>query len=190
MKQRLKKNLFATMTSKLTHQFKSMNSIKTMRMLIRSKILRNKRVLLLGIKDSTRVAVAIAVTGMQLVALTGAVTEAIAAAAGAIIGATSMKVMKVMKAAIEVSAIEALIEVSAIEALIEDIVAGDSSKTMARILSIVTIVISGSRSRERIKTLKSFKTHPNLSAVAVAITKEGSRPASISDNLVRTTALA
>ena len=177
----MKKNLFATMTSKLTHQFKSMNSIKTMRMLIRSKILRNKRVLLLGIKDSTRVAVAIAVTGMQLVALTGAVTEAIAAAAGAIIGATSMKVMKVMKVAIEVSAIEALIE---------DIVAGDSSKTIARIPSIVTIVISGSRSRERIKTLKSFKTHPNLSAVAVAITKEGSRPASISDNLVRTTALA
>jgi hypothetical protein len=158
-----------------------MNSIKTMRMLIRSKILRNKRVLLLGIKDSTRMAVAIAVTGMQLVALTGAVTEAIAAAAGAIIGATSMKVMKVMKVAIEVSAIEALIE---------DIVAGDSSKTMARIPFIVTIVISGSRSRERIKTLKSFKTHPNLSAVAVAITKEGSRPASISDNLVRTTALA
>ncbi len=169
------------MTSKLSHQFKSMYSIKTMRMLIRSKILRNKRVLLLGIKDSTKVAVAIAVTGMQLVALTGAVTEAIAAAAGAIIGATSMKVMKVMKVAIEVSAIEALIE---------DIVAGDSSKTMARIPSIVTIVISGSRSRERIKTLKSFKTHPNLSAVAVAITKEGSRPASISDNLVRTTALA
>jgi hypothetical protein len=158
-----------------------MNSIKTMRMLIRSKILRNKRVLLLGIKDSTRVAVAIAVTGMQLVALTGAVTEAIAAAAGAIIGATSMKVMKVMKVAIE-----ALIEVS----VIEDIVAEDSSKKKARIPSIVTIVISGSRSRERIKTLKSFKTHPNLSAVAVAITKEGSRPASISDNLVRTTALA
>lgn len=182
----MKKNLFAKMTSKLSHQFKSMNSIKTMRMLIRSKILRNKRVLLLGIKDSTRVAVAIAVTGMQLVALTGAVTEAIAAAAGAIIGATSMKVMKVMKVAIEVSAIEALIEVSAIE----DIVAEDSSKTKARIPSIVTIVISGSRSRERIKTLKSFKTHPNLSAVAVAITKEGSRPASISDNLVRTTALA
>ena len=179
----MKKNLFAKMTSKLSHQFKSMNSIKTMRMLIRSKILRNKRVLLLGIKDSTKVAVAIAVTGMQLVALTGAVTEAIAAVAGAIIGATSMKVMKV---AIEVSAIEALIEVSAIE----DIVAEDSSKTKARIPSIVTIVISGSRSRERIKTLKSFKTHPNLSAVAVAITKEGSRPASISDNLVRTTALA
>ena len=179
----MKKNLFAKMTSKLSHQFKSMNSIKTIRMLIRSKILRNKRVLLSEIKDSTRVAVAIAVTGMQLVALTGVVTEAIAAVAGAIIGATSMKVMKV---AIEVSAIEALIEVS----VIEDIVAEDSSKTKARIPSIVTIVISGSRSRERIKTLKSFKTHPNLSAVAVAITKEGSRPASISDNLVRTTALA
>jgi len=176
-KLRSKKNPFVTMISKFTFNIKLTNTIKTTRISIACRNLRNKRCHMLEIKASFRAVVAIADSGMQLAALRDGLTEA-TAAVGAIIGAISMKRKR--------EVIEASIEALVIEATV---VRGSSEK-METMHSIVTIVITGITGKNKtVETLKSFKTHPNLSA-AVASTKGIMKPASILASPVRTTVLA